>query len=225
MSLDQENYSQRELSKRPTIFKKANNVMFPPRRPYQARKPSYGNDIQQQQSSNYQRLMKDGVDIYPNMNSKEEKTEQYKNLYLKRSNILNNNNYEMNKEGNYYPDNNQPQRYNRGYGGRGQNYNMGNNYQGGYNENRETNSRNLKEEMTTEKKEDENKPLEKQHFNWCKYLGYMIACGTNDKKMKYYDDFRAKLISEENIIQNYMNTYNLLKHCNIKKVSLNEKEE
>jgi hypothetical protein len=225
LSLDQENYSQRELSKRPTIFKKANNVMFPPRRPYQARKPSYGNDIQQQQSSNYQRLMKDGVDIYPNMNSKEEKTEQYKNLYLKRSNILNNNNYEMNKEGNYYPDNNQPQRYNRGYGGRGQNYNMGNNYQGGYNENRETNSRNLKEEMTTEKKEDENKPLEKQHFNWCKYLGYMIACGTNDKKMKYYDDFRAKLISEENIIQNYMNTYNLLKHCNIKKVSLNEKEE
>ena len=225
LSLDQENYNQRELSKRPTIFKKANNVMFPPRRPYQARKPSYGNDIQQQQSSNYQRLMKDGVDIYPNMNSKEEKTEQYKNLYLKRSNILNNNNYEMNKEGNYYPDNNQPQRYNRGYGGRGQNYNMGNNYQGGYNENRETNSRNLKEEMTTEKKEDENKPLEKQHFNWCKYLGYMICCGTNDKKMKYYDDFRAKLISEENIIQNYMNTYNLLKHCNIKKVSLNEKEE
>ena len=226
LNLDQENCKQRELSKRPTIFKKANNVMFPPRRPYQARKQSYGNDVQQQQSSNYQRLMKDGVDIYPNMNSKEEKTEQYKNLYLKRSNILNNN-YEVDKEGYYQQDNiQQQQRYNRGYGGRGQNYNRGNNPQIGYNENRETFSRNLKDEMTTEKKEDEiDKPLEKQHFNWCKYLGYMITCGRNDKKMQYYEEFRAKLISEENIIQNYMNTYNLLKHCNIKKVNIGEKEE
>ena len=225
LSLEQENYNQRELTKRPTIFKKANNVMFPPpRRPYQARKQSYGNDAQQQQSSNYQRLMKDGVDIYPNMNSREEKTEQYKNLYLKRNNILNNNNnYEVNKEGNYYQqDYNQNNR--RGYGGRGQNYYKGNNRQG-FNDNRDTFSRNLKDETTTERKEEgEDKPLEKQNFNWCKYLGYLICCGKNDKKLQYYEDFRAKLISEENIIQNYMDTYKLLKHCNIKKTAIENKE-
>ena len=32
----------------------------------------------------------------------------------------------------------------------------------------------------------------------------MICCGINDKKVKYYENFRAKLINEENIIQNYL---------------------
>ena len=214
LSLEKDNFSQRELNKRPTILKKANNVMFPPRRPYQARNQSYANDPQQQQSSNYQRLMKDGVDIYPNMNSRDEKNEQYKNLYLKRNNILN----EANKEG----DNLQ---YSRAYGGRGgQSYNRGNYQQGGYNENN-TYGRNLKDETTTEKKDElDSKPLEKQNFNWCKYLGYLICCGRNDKQMTYYEEFRAKLISEENIIQNYMDTYKLLKACNIQKSDFGSKD-
>ena len=214
LSLEKDNFSQRELNKRPTILKKANNVMFPPRRPYQARNQSYANDPQQQQSSNYQRLMKDGVDIYPNMNSRDEKNEQYKNLYLKRNNILN----EANKEG----DNLQ---YSRAYGGRGgQSYNRGNYQQGGYNENN-TYGRNLKDETTTEKKDElDSKPLEKQNFNWCKYLGYLICCGRNDKQITYYEEFRAKLISEENIIQNYMDTYKLLKACNIQKSDFGSKD-
>ena len=220
LSLEQENYNPRELTKRPTIFKKGNNVMFPPRRPYQARKQSYGNDAQQQQSSNYQRLMKDGVDIYPNMNSREEKTEQYKNLYLKRRGIINNNN-EINKQDYNQQDYNQ--RSGKGFRGRIQNSNKGN-YLQGINENRDTYSRNLKDETTTEKNA-EDRPLEKQNFNWCKYLGYLICCGRNDKKLQYYEDFRAKLISEENIIQIYMDTYKLLKHCNIKKTSLDDNKD
>ena len=219
LSTEQDNYNSREMSRRPTIFRKANEVMFPPRRPYQPRKQSYGNDPQQQQSSNYQRLMKDGVDIYPNMSSKDEKSEQYKNLYLKRGNILNNN-YEGNKDPSYQ------QNISKGYGGRGQNYNRGMNRQGQYMENKETYSKNLKDETTTEKKDEiENRPLEKQNFNWCKFLGYLICCGRNDKKMSYYEDFRAKLISEENIIQNYLDTYKLLKHCGLKKTVFNDKVE
>ncbi len=219
LNTEQNNYNSREMSRRPTIFRKANEVMFPPRRPYQPRKQSYGNDPQQQQSSNYQRLMKDGVDIYPNMSSKDEKSEQYKNLYLKRGNILNNN-YEGNKDPSYQ------QNISKGYGGRGQNYNRGTNRQGQYMENKETYSKNLKDETTTEKKDEiENRPLEKQNFNWCKFLGYLICCGRNDKKMSYYEDFRAKLISEENIIQNYLDTYKLLKHCGLKKTVFNDKVE
>ena len=219
LNTEQDNYNSREMSRRPTIFRKANEVMFPPRRPYQPRKQSYGNDPQQQQSSNYQRLMKDGVDIYPNMSSKDEKSEQYKNLYLKRGNILNNN-YEGNKDPSYQ------QNISKGYGGRGQNYNRGMNRQGQYMENKETYSKNLKDETTTEKKDEiENRPLEKQNFNWCKFLGYLICCGRNDKKMSYYEDFRAKLISEENIIQNYLDTYKLLKHCGVKKTVFNDKVE
>ena len=226
LNLEKYNFNQKELNKKPTILKKANNVMFPPRRPYQARNQSYANDQNQQQSSNYQRLMKDGVDIYPNnINSSDEKYEQYKNLYLKRTNYLNNNNrnnYEANKEGNYKQDNLQNS---RAYGARGgQTYNRGNYQKGGYNESN-TYGRNLKDENTTEKKEElDNKPLEKQNFNWCKYLRYLICCGRNDKQLSYYEEFRAKLISEENIIQNYMDTYKLLKACNIPKTELVKKE-
>ena len=220
LNTEQENYDSKELSRRPTIFKKANEVMYPPRRPYQARKQAYGKDPQQQQSSNYQRLMKDGVDIYPNTNSRDEKSEQFKNLYVKRNNLVN-----RNKEGS--KDSSYQQGNSKGYsgygGGKGQS-NRGNYRQGGDNYN--TMARNLKDENTTEKKDDfENRPLEKQNFNCCKFLGYLICCGRNDPKMKYYEDFRAKLISEENIIQNYLDTYKLLKHCNIKKTAFSSKEE
>ena len=90
-------------------------------------------------------------------------------------------------------------------------------------DNHNTMSRNLKNETTIESKKDfENKPLEKQNFNWFKYLYYLICCGRNDEIIKYYEDFRSKLISEENIIQNYLDTYKLLKHCNISKTVINK---
>ena len=219
LNTEQENYDSRELSRRPTIFKKANEVMYPPRRPYQARKQAYGKDPQQQQSSNYQRLMKDGVDIYPNMNSRDEKSEQFKNLYVKRNNLVNRNK-EGSKDSSYQQGNSGGY---SGYGGGKGHSNRGNYRQGGDNYN--TMARNLKDENTTEKKDDfENRPLEKQNFNWCKFLGYLICCGRTDQKMKYYEEFRAKLISEDNIIQNYLDTYKLLKHCNLKKTVLNKEE-
>ena len=223
LNSEQENYTKdpKEMARRPTIFRKANKIMSPPpRRPYQARK-QYGNDSQQQQSSNYQRLMKDGVDIYPNMNSNEEKTEQYKNLYLKRA--INN---EANKEGSYMNENLQNH---RGYTRKGnQNYTRGNYYQQGTNSQiKETYSKSIKDDTTFEKKEeeDEGRPLEKQNFNWFKYLKYLISCGKTEKNIAYYEEFRAKLISEENIIQNYMDVYKLLKACNIKKPVFNKHEK
>ena len=222
LNLEKEISNSRELSKRPTILKKANNVMFPPRRPYQERNKSYVNDQQDPQSSNYQRLMKDGVDIHPNINSKDEQNEQNNNLYLKRNNILN----EANKEGNYgnYQQNNIQN--SRAYGGGrgGQIYNRGNNQQGDYNENNSY-QRNLKDETIMKKKDEDNKSLERHNFHWCKYLGYLICCGRNNKRMTYYEEFRAKLISEENIIKNYMDTYKLLKVCNIQKTELVSKED
>ena len=45
----------------------------------------------------------------------------------------------------------------------------------------------------------------------------MICCGSNNKKIRYYENIRETLISEENIIQNYLDIYNLLKINNIPK--------
>ena len=55
-----------------------------------------------------------------------------------------------------------------------------------------------------------NKPNEKQNFKWFSYIKYMALCGKNNPKISFYEDFRTKLISEENIIQNYIDIYNLL---------------
>lgn len=225
INTDKENFNSNDINKKPTIIRRAKEVMFPPpRRPYQARKPPFPNESQQnaQASSNYQRLMKDGVDIYPNMNFKDEKTEQYKNLYLKRSNNISNQKNignEYNKEG---EDTIQGYSgYNHGGVRNVKNYTRGNYKKGSYQES-STNKNIIKDDNTTEKKEFdvediENRPLEKQHFNWCKFLGYLICCHKNDNRMKYFEDFRAKMISEENIIINYFDIYKLLKACNIKK--------
>ena len=38
----------------------------------------------------------------------------------------------------------------------------------------------------------------------------MISCGKNNLKISFYEDFRTILMSEENIIHNYIDIYNLL---------------
>jgi hypothetical protein len=239
LNTEQENYvNQRDISRKPSIFRKTNNIMYPPRRPYQVRKTPYGNDLQPP-SSNYQRLMREGVDICNNNNInndmkmypkfKEEKTEQYKNSYLNRNinNNMFNNTYQTNNEGYYQGDNmsqNSQQNFRPFSGTRNHFYNRGK-YKLGFIDNKDTYLRSNKDDITTEKKEEiEDKPLEKQNFHWCKYLGYLISCGRNDKNITYYEDFRAKLISEENIVQYYMDIYKLLKVCNIQKIDYFKKE-
>ena len=69
------------------------------------------------------------------------------------------------------------------------------------------------------KKNKNNSAVKRPKFNFLKYIGYQISCGSNDKVIKYYENIREKLISEENIIQNYLDTYELLKLNGIPKKS------
>ena len=147
---------------------------------------------QQQPSSNYEEIR--NVDT----NYQREISNENKKVKLKRNSIYN---FKSNQEGNNMMDNVQNS---RGYFKR-----MNQNYlEGNYGQ-----QRNIKREDTTKKniketkEENENKPLEKQNFNWCNYLGYLICCEKTNKNITYYKEFRARLISEENIIQNYMDIY------------------
>ena len=63
----------------------------------------------------------------------------------------------------------------------------------------------------------EDRSIEKQNFNWLQYIWYLICCQKNNPNISYYEDFRAKLISEENIIQTYLDVYQLLKTNHIPK--------
>jgi len=67
------------------------------------------------------------------------------------------------------------------------------------------------------KKNKKDKSNKKPKLNFCKYIGYRICCGKNDRMIKYYENIRESLISEENIIQNYLDIYELLKLNNIPK--------
>ena len=72
-----------------------------------------------------------------------------------------------------------------------------------------------------EENKEEELPIKKQNFKWFKYIWYLICCRSNDKMISYYESIRSSLISEENIIQNYLDIYKLLKINGIpKKTSL-----
>ena len=67
---------------------------------------------------------------------------------------------------------------------------------------------------TMEKNNKENMeemPIQKQNFNWFRYIWYLIRCRSNDQTISYFENIRSSLISEENIIQNYLDIYKLLK--------------
>jgi hypothetical protein len=206
LSAELKNYNGRDVNQRPTILRKANDIMFPPRRrPYQLQK--HQNDSQlNQQSTNYRRLMKDPVDIYNNIDSRNENTDLNKNFNFKRNNRVKYNNYNISKEGGDMKNINYQDSNVGGYG-----RNISNE---GKRNSKSMTEKNLKDENIAQKNEEfdiEKRPLEKQNFHWYKYLRYLICC-KDDKKIRYYEDFRAKIISEENIIQSYLDIYKLKSH-------------
>ena len=48
-------------------------------------------------------------------------------------------------------------------------------------------------------------------------MWYLIYCKSNENMIGYWENIRYSLISEENIIQNYIDIYTLLKIHNIEK--------
>ena len=58
---------------------------------------------------------------------------------------------------------------------------------------------------------EEELSIKRANFNWLKYIRYLICCKTHDNKLEYWGKIRTSLISEENIIQNYLDIYQLLK--------------
>jgi hypothetical protein len=221
LSTDQNNFQKKvDMRHKPTILKKANDILYPPRRnvSYQ-RKNVYNEEPQEQSSSNYQKLMKDGIDIYQNnFKIKEEKIEeneqnyqnQNENIYPKRSHIITNN-FRQKSRGNTKNTFHNSRIYTR-------------DKQTFTKRNALTRQNDNKIDLSymipsINKKEEDSETIHmnKQNFTWPKYILYLICCGKNDPKISYYETFRAKLISEENIIQNYLDIYRLLKVNNIPK--------
>jgi len=43
------------------------------------------------------------------------------------------------------------------------------------------------------------------------FFCYLIHLKTNNPKIKYYEEIREQIISEQSLFQNYINIFNLLK--------------
>ena len=183
LSSENKNYSSLEPKKKPTIFRKAKEIMYPPKKRFYNSNESNENDSQnQQKSSNELRLKNEAVEI---INNNKEKNSFNSNNIKYYNNIYNLNNKEYNGNESKI-------------------------------ENIESNRKRINGKdnhiiyIKGKQKEILNEINEKQNFNWFSYIKYMILCGKNNPKISYYEDFRTKLISEENIIQNYIDIYNLL---------------
>ena len=195
IALDSEqknNKNSKKVIKKTRIFRKTSKLNS--KKSYQPGMQSI-NELQQQPSSNYEEIR--NVET----NYQKEISNENKKVKLKRNSIYN---FKSNLDGNNMNDNVQNS---RGYFKRiNQNY-LDGNYGQQRNTQREDTTKRIIKEKNDKKDENENKPIEKQNFNWCNYLGYLICCEKTNKNISYYKEFRARLISEENIIQNYMDNY------------------
>ena len=197
LNLNDKNLSSSDLKKKPTIFRKANGIMNPPRRIVYNRYDSQN----QQKSTNFLRGRNEDIDY--EYNNKE---------FQNDNNISFNNNYNDNI---YNFNRNKRYRLNEIKNKKNEFENFG------YIKKVVRKKENLEPNKDNDKTEGESvlskKPNEKQNFNWFSYIKYIVLCGKNNPYISYYEDFRAKLISEENIIQNYIDVYRLLEVNKLKK--------
>ena len=68
---------------------------------------------------------------------------------------------------------------------------------------------NNKKKQNEEKENIKNEGNEKKNF-WS-FLLFKLSCEKKNTSFKIYKDFRVKIISENHLIRNHLNIYNLLK--------------
>lgn len=64
-------------------------------------------------------------------------------------------------------------------------------------------------------KNNTSKEIKRINFTFFEYVIYLICLKTRYPNISYLEKFRTQIISEENIIQNHLDIYKLLKFCNI----------
>ena len=75
-------------------------------------------------------------------------------------------------------------------------------------------------QLKTERNENNNdtsKIIKRKGFTLFDYIFFLIRLKSGNPKILYLEKFRTQVISEENIIQNHLDIYKLLKFCNIER--------
>ena len=201
LSINENNSNKDKLEKKPIIFKKSNEITNPPKRKY-----NYSIQNNNQLPSYNQKFIKEGIDIYQNIKIENENDEKYKNLFLKRNEILKDYYSNNKKVDDIKVDKNNNKYTKRIFELRRKE-----------NEFKENKIKNINYKIITRQKDlDEAKIInEKQDINWFKYIRYIICCKRRNSKILYYEEHRAQIISEESIIQDHLDLYKLIDICKL----------
>ena len=209
LNIDKDNFH-RSLNRKTSKYKKINSIRIPPKRVY--RYPYNQNP----QASNYQRLMKEGINICPNSKLKEEKEEinekninALKKIPIKKRNI----NIDYRYKNNIMRIRNQCNQ-NMAQISKSRNKNDLNTV----NNNLVTTNMQSDNKIIELEKIEQKKvfiPVGKQNFSYCSYVKYLINMKKKNPNITYYENFRTEIISEENILQYHLDIYELLKFCKI----------
>ena len=215
LNIDKDNFH-RSLDRKTSIYKQINSMRFPPRRVYR------NQNNQNPQISNYQRLMKDGINIYQNIESKEDNNEENKNvpkkIPVKKRNIHGDMRYKKNIMRERNPNNNQNQAQITQSRNKNDLNTVNNNLATITNINSDNKIIKLEKTKTIIKnKHDVVIPLGKQHFTYCDYVKYIFTLKKKNPEIHYYENFRNEIISEENLLQYHLDIYDLLKFCKLEK--------
>ena len=196
------------------------SVMNPPKLKIKKMLNNNCNDsINKQHSSLFQILIKDKIDINKIKNNYiDSKSESCKNNEFKKSDMLYLSDISKNKNKYKNKTNNSIQQ--------NVNINKINNHYINSNNNKDNSKRidsknitikGTMNELNTEVLEDKIKNIVKQNLSWINYIFYFFYCKNRNSKLLFYENFRTHLISEENIVENHLNVYKLLKIAPLEK--------
>ena len=213
LDTDKYNFTKEKFHLKPTILKRASEILNPPKLNNINFKNHTNN--KKQQNSVFEILLKERLDLNAfNNNNIDAKSEPFKHLNVRNYKEFNlSKNLEKKQTNNYFIPINIFKEENNNI----KNENIVKKIV--------SNSKNISmtikdsiHELETEIKQNKYKPIKKQNFSFFNYILYILTCKKTNPKIKYYENFRRQIISEENIIQNHINIYKLLSKCNIDNV-------
>ena len=211
LNSDKQNFKSYKFSLKPTILKKASQIMNPPK--FKSLKSRKNVSFIKKQSSIFQVLLNNKTYI-GKLNNNNFKTDQEAksepfNLFTKRTNKFN-----LISESNEIEKQSNPAlSFNQCYEIEKCSVNSSS---------IDSNSLTLKDsvhKLDSDIKEKKYKPIVKQNFTFMQYIYFVICCKRKNPKMSYYESFRTQVISEENLIQNHFNIFKLLSLCKIENLN------
>ena len=204
---------EKEYKKRIINFKNENKDFYPPIGKNNCNLIKKENYMQNhfEKTINFQALLNDGVDmLHQNFFIKNEKNTSNQS-FINKGNILdicsqqryyiNNNKIMDNKE--YFTSNTR---------------NIFNEDKPGKNNKNKTFENNY---INTGREIKNNIYIRNNSNNFINYLKYLLCCKKNNFDISYYENIRFKIISEENIFQNYFDICNLIRYLRIERLKSN----